>query len=56
MDRKVLDIRVMECRVSRPTSGLSNCGNRSFRRRDSLRTNSLFTDGDLRTVSQVRTC
>lgn len=49
MDKKVLDIRVRECRTSRPTSGHSNRGNKSFSRRDSLRTNSLFTDGDLHT-------
>ena len=49
MDRKVLDIRVRECRASSPISGHSNRGNNSFKRRDSLRTNSLFTEGDLKT-------
>ncbi len=49
MDRKVLDFRVRECRASRPISGHSNRGNKSFNRRDSLRTKSRFTDGDLKT-------
>lgn len=55
MDRKVLDIRVTECRARRPTSGHSNRGNKSFNRRDNLRTNSLFTAGDLKTEIQMTT-
>lgn len=47
MERKVLEIRVTECRASRPTSGHSNCGNKSPNRRDSLSRKSLFTEGDL---------
>ena len=49
MDKKVLDIRVTECRARRPISGHSNRGNRSLRRRDNLRRKSLLTAGDLTT-------
>lgn len=50
MDRKVLDMSVSECTTSRPNSGHRSRGNNSFNSRDSLRTNSLFTDGDLETA------
>lgn len=49
MDRKVLDISVAECRARRPTSGHSNRGNRSLRRRHSLRRNARLAAGDLLT-------